>query len=93
MIILGIQANDPPLTRSLADPGDTKLIMGFANLTLAATNAELLLQTMQPHPLGQNASIIGTVFDDPHHFVPMKTRFGGRRIVDWLAGDQLPRIC
>ena len=56
-------------------------------------HAELLLQTMRAHPLGQNASIIGSVVDDPHHFVQMKTRFGGRRIVDWLAGDQLPRIC
>jgi len=25
--------------------------------------------------------------------VQMQTRFGGKRIVDWLAGDQLPRIC
>ena len=30
---------------------------------------------------------------DPHHFVQMDTRFGGRRIVDWLTGEQLPRIC
>ena len=31
--------------------------------------------------------------DDPHHFVQMDTRFGGRRVVDWLTGEQLPRIC
>ena len=30
---------------------------------------------------------------DPHHFVQMDTSFGGRRIVDWLTGEQLPRIC
>ena len=29
----------------------------------------------------------------PHHFVQMDTRFGGRRNVDWLTGEQLPRIC
>ncbi|EMV9186502.1 hydrogenase expression/formation protein HypE, partial [Escherichia coli] len=36
---------------------------------------------------------IGSVIEDSHGFVQMKTRFGGRRIVDWLAGEQLPRIC
>ena len=30
---------------------------------------------------------------DPLHFVQMETAFGGNRIVDWLAGEQLPRIC
>ena len=55
--------------------------------------ADLLLQTMQAHPQGRRAAIIGTVVEDAHHFVQMQTRFGGKRIVDWLAGDQLPRIC
>jgi hydrogenase expression/formation protein HypE len=31
--------------------------------------------------------------DDPQGFVQMQTSFGGRRVVDWLAGEQLPRIC
>ena len=48
---------------------------------------------MRAHPLGRNAALIGEVVSDPHHFVQMRTRFGGKRIVDWLAGDQLPRIC
>jgi hydrogenase expression/formation protein HypE len=55
--------------------------------------AEALLATMRTHPLGRNAALIGEVVPDPHHFVQMRTRFGGKRIVDWLAGDQLPRIC
>jgi len=25
--------------------------------------------------------------------VQMETAFGGRRVVDWLTGEQLPRIC
>jgi hydrogenase expression/formation protein HypE len=58
-----------------------------------AEHAERLLATMQAHPLGRRAALIGEVGADPHHFVQMRTRFGGRRIVDWLAGDQLPRIC
>ena len=55
--------------------------------------AETLLAAMQAHPLGQQAARIGLVTDDPHRFVQMETRFGGRRVVDWLSGEQLPRIC
>ncbi len=56
-------------------------------------NADRLLAAMRAHPLGAQAAIIGRVTDDPHHFVQMETAFGGRRIVDWLNGEQLPRIC
>ena len=59
----------------------------------AAQDAELLLQVMRAHPLGTKAAIIGEVLEDNHHFVQMKTKLGGRRMVDWLTGEQLPRIC
>ncbi len=59
----------------------------------APEDAERLLDAMRAHPLGRDAAIIGEVIADPHHFVQMRTRFGGKRIVDWLTGDQLPRIC
>lgn len=55
--------------------------------------AETLLAVMRAHPLGRDSAIIGTVVEDPHHFVQMETSFGGNRVVDWLAGEQLPRIC
>ena len=56
-------------------------------------DAERLLAVMRAHPLGQKAAIIGEVTQDPHHFVQMETAFGGSRVVDWLTGEQLPRIC
>ncbi|MDD1621815.1 MAG: hydrogenase expression/formation protein HypE [Methylococcaceae bacterium] len=59
----------------------------------AAEHAEQVLAVMRSHPLGKDAAIIGTVIDDPNRFVQMHTAFGGNRIVDWLAGEQLPRIC
>jgi hydrogenase expression/formation protein HypE len=59
----------------------------------AEADAEKLLAAMRAHPLGANAAIVGTVHQDEHHFVQMTTAFGGRRIVDWLSGEQLPRIC
>jgi hydrogenase expression/formation protein HypE len=37
--------------------------------------------------------MVGEVVEDPHHFVQMETAFGGSRVVDWLSGEQLPRIC
>jgi hydrogenase expression/formation protein HypE len=59
----------------------------------AENDAEKLLAAMRAHPLGGDAAIVGTVHEDPHHFVQMTTGFGGKRIVDWLSGEQLPRIC
>ncbi len=56
-------------------------------------DAERLLAAMREHPLGRAAAIVGAVHDDPQHFVQMRTAFGGTRIVDWLTGEQLPRIC
>jgi hydrogenase expression/formation protein HypE len=57
------------------------------------SDAARLLETMRGHPLGTNTAIIGEVIADDHCFVQMRTGFGGARIVDWLTGDQLPRIC
>lgn len=56
-------------------------------------SASQLLEIMQTHPLGRQAAIIGEVIEDAHGFVQMQTAFGGSRVVDWLAGEQLPRIC
>jgi hydrogenase expression/formation protein HypE len=55
--------------------------------------AASLLTAMRAHPLGKQAAIIGEVCEDGFHFVKMQTGLGGHRIVDWLAGEQLPRIC
>jgi len=55
--------------------------------------ADAALAALRSHPLGAAAARIGVVTEDPHHFVQMTTRFGGRRIVDWLTGEPLPRIC
>ena len=59
----------------------------------APEDAAQLLAVMRAHPLGREAAVIGTVSEDPNCFVQMQTSFGGGRIVDWLTGEQLPRIC
>jgi hydrogenase expression/formation protein HypE len=60
---------------------------------VAPEAAEALLAVMKAHPLGQDSAIIGRAVEDENRFVEMHTAFGGGRIVDWLAGEQLPRIC
>jgi hydrogenase expression/formation protein HypE len=58
-----------------------------------AEAAPQILRAMQGHPLGEQARIIGTVTKAHPGLVTMRTAFGTSRIVDMLAGDQLPRIC
>lgn len=55
--------------------------------------AGAILSAMRAHPLGRQAQIIGTVTDAEPGMVLLRTAIGGTRIVDMLAGDQLPRIC
>lgn len=55
--------------------------------------AEAALSVMRAHPLGQDAAIIGTVQAEPAAMVFMRTAIGGKRVLDMLVGDPLPRIC
>ena len=60
---------------------------------VAPTAAQDALRALQSHPLGKEARIIGRVIAEHPRMVVMRTAFGTTRIVDMLAGDQLPRIC
>jgi hydrogenase expression/formation protein HypE len=60
---------------------------------VAPEAADAVLAAMRAHPLGQEASRIGTVVQDPQARVILETSIGGTRIVDMLSGDPLPRIC
>jgi hydrogenase expression/formation protein HypE len=60
---------------------------------VAASAAQDALRALQGHPLGKGARIIGRVTAEHAKMVVMRTPFGTTRIVDMLAGDQLPRIC
>lgn len=55
--------------------------------------ADDLVSSMRQHPLGRQARRIGTVQATDAGWVTMRTLLGTTRIVDMLAGDQLPRIC
>ena len=55
--------------------------------------ADAALAAMRAHPLGAGAVAIGHVTEGEPGRVTMRTLVGGRRIVDMLLGEQLPRIC
>lgn len=55
--------------------------------------AEEILLLMKKNPLGENACIIGEVTREPYTKVVMETQIGGRRFIDMLVGEDIPRIC
>jgi len=60
---------------------------------VAAEDADAVLEAMRADPYGREACLIGEVTADHPGRVVLETRIGGRRIVDMLTGEQLPRIC
>lgn len=58
-----------------------------------AKYAAALLSAMQGVSGGENAAIIGEVYQSSSPAVTVRTTFGGEKMVDMLVGDQLPRIC
>ncbi|UWG95584.1 hydrogenase expression/formation protein HypE [Dehalobacter sp. DCM] len=60
---------------------------------IAPEHADMALDILHQHPLGVHAQIIGKVADNAKPLVTIKTRLGGKRIIDVLYGEGLPRIC
>jgi len=58
-----------------------------------ASSADIVLTAIKDNPLGREAAVIGEVVSRPPRQVVMRTRTGGRRIIDLPYGEQLPRIC
>jgi len=60
---------------------------------VAAGAADAAQAALASHELGCDACIVGEIRDEPPGLVLLETAFGGRRVVDMLVGDPLPRIC
>ncbi len=98
----GIELNEQALPVSEPVLGVCDLL-GFDPLYIAnegkvvmvvdGENADDIVGKMRQHPLGRDTSIIGEIVEDHKGMVLLHTEVGGSRIVDMLAGDQLPRIC
>ena len=60
---------------------------------VAPEHADAALAALRATPGGENAAEIGEVRTEPPGMVLVATAFGGRRVMDQLVGDPLPRIC
>ncbi|MEI6433442.1 MAG: hydrogenase expression/formation protein HypE [Bacteroidota bacterium] len=89
-----------PISRGVAAMCE---ILGFDPLHIAnegkviivagEEEADLILTVMKKNILGGRSAIIGRITGDHPGKVVLKTETGGRRIIDSLIGDPLPRIC
>ena len=62
-------------------------------MVVKADIAETILQILKKHKYGNNASIIGEIDNEHPGKVVMQSSIGGKRMVDMLSGEMLPRIC
>jgi hydrogenase expression/formation protein HypE len=60
---------------------------------ISPERAEEALGVLRAVPGCEQAAEIGEVKADPPGMVLVETAFGGRRVMDMLVGDPLPRIC
>lgn len=58
-----------------------------------AEKAEEIVQKLRTLEYGQDAAIIGEVTAEHPKQVVLHSRIGGKRVVNMLVGEQLPRIC
>jgi hydrogenase expression/formation protein HypE len=60
---------------------------------LPQSQAEAVLTVIRETPYGRKAALIGQVKTEHPGKVVMQTLIGGKRLLDMLSGEQLPRIC
>lgn len=62
-------------------------------MVVASEDAEKVLELIKKNEFGTEASIIGDITSENAGKAVLQTYVGGKRIIDMLAGEQLPRIC
>jgi hydrogenase expression/formation protein HypE len=99
---LGIEIDESalPLSRGVSAMCE---ILGFDPLHIANEGKVIIvaaeeeggriLDTMKNNDLGRQSAVIGRITSEHPGKVVLKTETGGKRIIDSLTGDPLPRIC
>lgn len=97
---IGLDESEIPVKPAVANICD---ILGMDPLYLANEGKAIfvvpedyagdILEKMHKHPLGREAAIIGKIVADHPGRIVLHTHSGGNRLVDYITGDQLPRIC
>jgi len=62
-------------------------------LVVASEDAEKVVEVMRQNEFGKESAIIGEISAQHPGKAILNTGIGGKRIIDMLAGEQLPRIC
>lgn len=66
---------------------------GKVVMVVDGSMADDVVKALKKHPLGKQTAVIGEIVNDHPQKVLLNTAIGGRRILDMLAGEMLPRIC
>jgi hydrogenase expression/formation protein HypE len=66
---------------------------GVLVAAVAPEGADAALAALRGAPGGEEGADMGEVRTEPPGMVLVETAFGGRRVMDQLVGDPLPRIC
>jgi hydrogenase expression/formation protein HypE len=66
---------------------------GKVVVVASGEDAVAVLDAMHAHEYGKDARIIGEIVPEHPGKAWLNTAIGGNRIIDMLAGEQLPRIC
>jgi hydrogenase expression/formation protein HypE len=66
---------------------------GKVIMVVSPEDADNIIEIMKMNEYGKNTEVIGRITSANKGRVIMNTRIGGRRIIDMLTGEQLPRIC
>lgn len=66
---------------------------GKVVIVVAEEDADKVVSAMRQHEYGKDAAVIGEITDAHPGRAWLNTSVGGNRIIDMLAGEQLPRIC
>jgi hydrogenase expression/formation protein HypE len=66
---------------------------GKVLMITSAESANSAVEIMKQFDTGRDACVIGSITDSNPGKVIMKSVTGGTRLIDKLAGEQLPRIC
>lgn len=66
---------------------------GKVVMVVPAEKGDAVVEAMRKHPFGKEASVIGEITKEHIGKGWIITEIGGKRVIDMLAGEQLPRIC
>jgi hydrogenase expression/formation protein HypE len=66
---------------------------GKVVMVVPEEQADKTIEIIKKSPFGEDASVIGEITEAHPGKGWMLTSIGGKRIIDMLAGEQLPRIC